>query len=762
MAKRVQSEFQQHHLFNNQHCDQSIDSFCEVAGHSSAESTTIVGQTSSSGNHHQRGRSIIRDPTYTALPTVGGGRLSSGSIRDDYETTSPLEESLAVRRVRIASGQIDPTLLSDQEWKSIEDDTFRERALEEKCGVFGVISNGEWPTALDVAQIICLGLVGLQHRGQESAGIVTCKSKQDPLSVSRAEGLVSSAFNEMSMMSLKGNLGIGHTRYSTTGGSGSIQLAQPFVVHTKYGTIAVAHNGELVNSRNLRETLLSHGVGLSTGSDSELITQCLSQTPPDRFKHPKFRLKSTTTTKAETTSTTNGRGAASAASASSSKSHRGASDDENDDDVDAPKPQIGAPVWKTDDLDADENNIASRLLYLMSLTPVSYSLIVMYNECLYATRDSFGNRPLTIGMLVPPANAGDITGLPYSEIDQCYVEGWCISSESCPFPSVHAKLKRDVGPGEIVKFSQGKDPKTLAVMPRPIEATSPAFCIFEYVYFARPDSILENQTVYSVRRRCGERLADESPVLTRPDQDKRDFIVAPVPESSIPAALGYSQRSGIPYVEVFCKNRYVGRTFIQPSTRLRRLGVAKKFGPLTENFVGKSIILIDDSIVRGTTIGQLVRLLREAGAKEVHIRIASPPLHFPCYMGINIPTKEELIANDSSPEKFALQLGAASLKYLSVEGLRESVQYQIKRNLLADTKKLLANDASDVEDLMATTKQKSIGSATATINGSGGGGCCTGKAEQKLSDDKIEAKLRSKVGHCDACLTGKYPVELDR
>ena len=173
--------------------------------------------------------------------------------------------------------------------EKVDDVCFRDRALEEKCGVFGVISNGDWPTSYDVAYIICLGLVGLQHRGQESAGIVTCKYKNEPFNVSRSEGLVSQAFSEMSMMSLKGNLGIGHTRYSTSGGSGCLQLAQPFVVHTKYGTIAVAHNGELVNSSHLRETLLARGVGLTTGGDSELITQCLSQTPPEQFKHPKFR-----------------------------------------------------------------------------------------------------------------------------------------------------------------------------------------------------------------------------------------------------------------------------------------------------------------------------------------------------------------------------------------------------------------------------------------------------------------------------------------
>lgn len=398
----------------------------------------------------------------------------------------------------------------------------------------------------------------------------------------------------------------------------------------------------------------------------------------------------------------------------------------------------------------EENNITSRLLYLMSLTPISYSLIVMYNECLYATRDSYGNRPLTIGMLVPPPNAGDIGSMPFSVVNNCFVEGWCISSESCPFPSVHAKLQRDVEPGEIIKFERNKMPKTLAIMPRPAFAESPAFCIFEYVYFARPDSILERQTVYAVRKRCGVRLAKEWPF----EGDIGNALVAPVPESSIPAALGYSQESGIPYVEVFCKNRYVGRTFIQPSTRLRRLGVAKKFGPLTENFAGKSIVLIDDSIVRGTTIGQLVRLLREAGAKEVHIRIASPPLHYPCYMGINIPTKEELIANLLSAEQLALTLGAASLKYLSVAGLRETVESNIVDQLRADKSRLTMPQVGNCRpnelsaQLHATTSVPSPDTPMDGTNVSSPG---------ELSQEEV----RAKVGHCDACLTGKYPVELD-
>lgn len=664
-----------------------------------------------------------------------------------------------------------------------ESKSFRKRALEEKCGVFGVISNGEWPSSLDVAHIICLGLVGLQHRGQESAGIVTCKYKTEPFSVSRSEGLVSSAFNEVSMKSLKGNIGIGHTRYSTSGGSGSLQLAQPFVVHTKYGTIAVAHNGELVNSGHLRETLLSHGVGLTTGGDSELITQALSQVPPEEFRYRRDRLRRlhpniSESEKASSDSEAVGENPASTAREAAGLRRNSFGTDSS---------SVWKPDWKAD-LSVEEDDITSRVLYLMSLTPLSYSLVIMYNECLYATRDPFGNRPLSIGMLVPPPSASDLGSSPFYPFDHyynCFVEGWCISSESCPFPSVHARLMRDVEPGEIIKFERNKSPKTLAVMPRPNRSQPPAFCVFEYVYFARPDSIMERQTVYTVRRKCGERLARESPAVSK-DKDKRNFIVSPVPESSIPAALGFSRESGIPYVEVFCKNRYVGRTFIQPSTRLRRLSVAKKFGPLTENLKGKSIILIDDSIVRGTTINKLVCLLREAGAKEVHIRIASPPLHYPCYMGINIPTREELIANYLSPDALAVRLGAASLAHLSVEGLLESVQSSIRETIKADrllppTHKLGHNNicfknrsrgAEDREKYPSTNGLNPedvnplVGPNDRLIDekvgcGKKGANVSKGNDNQQNALINIEMDLKRNVGHCDACLTGNYPIQLE-
>ncbi|KAH8025707.1 hypothetical protein HPB51_010791 [Rhipicephalus microplus] len=472
-----------------------------------------------------------------------------------------------------------------------------EHELREACGVFGCIASGEWPSNLDVSHIICLGLVALQHRGQESAGIVTSQGENlKKFAVHRGMGLVSNVFNEDSMTKLKGNLGVGHT---------------PF----KECNIPGNYNSELHILQ-----ILNKGVGLTTGSDSELIMQILSQPPP--------------------------------------------TGEEED-----------GPDWP------------ARIRHLMSLTPTAYSLIMMYDDTIYAVRDPFGNRPLSIGVLVPPSGIKDKTN------PQFEYEGWVVSSESCAFKSVSGVLYREVLPGEIVEITK-HGPKSVCIVPRPYTAP-PAFCIFEYVYFARPDSIFEGQMVYTVRRECGKQLAREAAV----EAD----IVSTVPESATPAALGFSEITKIPYAEVLCKNRYVGRTFIQPSTRLRQLGVAKKFGPLSDNFNGKRIILIDDSIVRGTTVGSIIKLLKEAGAKEVHIRIASPPLHYPCYMGINIPTKEELIANTLDAKQLAETLGAASLVYLSVEGLTTAVQRGVQR----------PNGGS------------------------------------------------KEVGHCTACLTGQYPVQLE-
>ncbi|CAM9453802.1 amidophosphoribosyltransferase [Lampetra fluviatilis] len=519
-----------------------------------------------------------------------------------------------------------------------------EAELREACGVFGCVAQGEWPSQLDVAHIIALGLVALQHRGQESAGIVTSNGATQPrFTTHKGMGLVSSVVREEDLVQLRqGNLGIGHTRYSTAGHS-ELLNCQPFVVETLHGKIAVAHNGELVNAAKLRRKVLRHGVGLSSTSDSELITQLLALTPPGEEPH--------------------------------------------------------GPDW------------VARIRNLMEETRAAYSLLVMHDDVIYAVRDPYGLRPLCLGQLVPPSCMSS----PGTNVEGD-TEGWVVSSESCSFQSIGARFYQEVRPGEMVAISRG-GVRSLGVVPRP-HADPPAFCIFEYVYFARPDSVFEGQMVYTVRHRCGQRLATEAPVAAD--------LVSAVPESATPAALGYAQESGLPYVEVLCKNRYVGRTFIQPNTRLRQLGVAKKFGVLAENFAGKRVVLIDDSIVRGNTIAPIIKLLREGGASEVHVRVASPPVRHPCYMGINIPTREELIANKPQFNSLASHLDANSVEYLSVAGLQWAVQKGIKHggNVPATAVQLEPDDDRDHD-------------GREVANGSAGS------------------------GHCTACLTGSYPVELE-
>lgn len=512
-----------------------------------------------------------------------------------------------------------------------------ESGMREECGVFGCIASGEWPTQLDVPHVITVGLQGLQHRGQESAGIVTSDGSSVPtFKVHKGMGLVNDVFTEDNLKKLYvSNLGIGHTRYATTGKC-ELESCQPFVVETLHGKIAVAHNGELVNAARLRKKLLRHGIGLYTSSDSEMITQLLAYTPPQE--------------------------------------------------------RDNTPDW------------VARIKNLMKEAPTAYSLLIMHRDVIYAVRDPYGNRPLCIGRLIP---ASDENG---KEKKSSESAGWVVSSESGNFLSIGARYSHEVKPGEIVEISR-HGVRTLDTIPRS-EGDPVAFCIFEYVYFARPDSIFEGQMVYTVRYRCGQQLAIEAPVQAD--------LVSTVPESATPAALGYAAKSGLPYVEVLCKNRYVGRTFIQPNMRLRQLGVAKKFGVLTDNFKGKRVVLVDDSIVRGNTISPIIRLLKESGAKEVHIRVASPPIKYPCFMGINIPTKEELIANKPEFDHLAEYLGANSVKYLSVEGLVSSVQQDIK----FEKQKVKRHDT------------------TIQVNGNG-------------------LECFEKTGHCTACLTGQYPVELE-
>lgn len=499
--------------------------------------------------------------------------------------------------------------------------------LTHECGVFAAIACGDWPTNIDIAHIICLGLVALQHRGQESAGIVTSEGglKKD-FNVHKGMGMISTLFNDDSIRKLRGNLGIGHTRYSTSAASEVINC-QPFVVHTTHGPMALAHNGELVNSESLRRKVLKHGVGLSTHSDSELIAQTLCCCPEE------------------------------------------GTEDEG-------------PNWP------------ARIRHFMRLAHLSYSLVILLRNKIYAVRDIYGNRPLCLGRIMPLNSNSQLIHSSDAE-STTETEGWVISSESCGFLSIGARYEREVRPGEIIELTQDGY-RTVDTI---IDSTIPrqlAFCIFEYVYFARGDSIFEGQMVYTVRMACGRQLAREAPIPAD--------IVSSVPESGTAAAHGYAMESGLEFCEVLCRNRYVGRTFIQPSPRLRQLGVAKKFGALGANVAGKRLVLIDDSIVRGNTIGPIIRLLRDAGAKEVHVRVASPPLRYPCYMGINIPTQEELIANRLKADDLARYVGADSLAYLSVEGL-----------------------------LLAVNLNREI------INKS----CNSPKG-----------------GHCTACLTGEYPGEI--
>ncbi|BFZ14466.1 hypothetical protein BsWGS_17505 [Bradybaena similaris] len=477
-----------------------------------------------------------------------------------------------------------------------EDTGFRgETGMREECGLFGVVSTGSWKTDTNLSHLIHLGLVGLQHRGQESAGITTTNGgPNDDFITRKGMGLVNQAFSDEDITNLKGNLGIGHVRYSTQGISDTINI-QPFVVESLHGLIAVAHNGELVNAIHLKKKLLKHGVGLSSSSDSELIVQLLTHTP--------------------------------------------------------------------DGEEANGANWVARIRHMMQETVASYSLLIMNKDRIWAVRDPYGNRPLCIGKLLPTDVA---TGNRPLKPDDC--EAWLVASESCTFPAMGAVPVREVLPGEVVEITRNGI-FSRCIVPRP-DAHPQAFCIFEYIYFARPDTMFEGQMVSSVRRRCGHQLAKEWPV----DVD----LVSTVPESATPAAMEYAGTLGLPYLEVLCKNRYVGRTFIQPCARLRKLGVAKKFGPLVDNFSGKKIALIDDSIVRGNTMAAIVTLLKTCGAKEVHVRVASPPLKYPCYMGINIPTREELIANLVPVEQMAEELGADSVKYLSLEGLETAVRDGIK------------------------------------------------------------------------------------
>lgn len=453
--------------------------------------------------------------------------------------------------------------------------------MNEECGVFGVYAPGR-----DVARLTFFGLYALQHRGQESAGIATSDGRA--AYSHKGMGLVSQVFDEDNLQPLTGHLAIGHTRYSTTGAS-HLRNAQPSLIETVYGPLGVAHNGNITNALQLRQMLLERGVGLSSTTDSEVITQMLAA-PPEVWNgyhgHP------------------NGNGAQGAPS----------------------------PVH--------EDRWINRIIAFMRVADGAYSLTILTRDAIYAVRDSHGLRPLCLGQLDG---------------------GYVVASESCALQTIGAQYIRELSPGEVVRIDRNG-----VTSIRGVEPSTHALCIFEYVYFARPDSILEGQIVHSVRQRLGQQLAREAPV-------EADIVVG-VPDSAIPAAIGYSLESGLPYTEGFIKNRYIGRTFIHPDDQLRRVGVSLKYNPLTANLKGRRVIMIDDSIVRGNTAAPLIKLLRDAGATEVHVRVSSPPVRHPCFMGVDMATYKELIAHKLNIEQIRQHIGADSLDYLSLYGMVQAVQ----------------------------------------------------------------------------------------
>jgi amidophosphoribosyltransferase len=432
-----------------------------------------------------------------------------------------------------------------------------DKAPQDACGVFGV-----WAPSEEVAKLTFYGLYALQHRGQESAGIAA--SDGERILIYKDMGLVSQVFTETDLASLTGDLAIGHCRYSTTGSSTWVN-AQPTLRPTKYGTLALAHNGNLTN----------------TGDLAEMVQKLEGD---------------------------------------NAKSGRGATTD-----TEIMTALIGLQ---------DEKNVEASAIAVLPKLEGAFSLVFMDEKTLYAARDRHGVRPLVIGKLE---------------------RGWVVASETAALDIVGAAFVREVEPGEFLAINEDGIRSQMWATP------DPKGCIFEYVYLARPDTTIAGQGVHATRVRIGKRLAIEAPV-------EADLVI-PVPESGTPAAIGYAQQSGIPYGLGLVKNSYVGRTFIQPSQTIRQLGIRLKLNPLREIIEGKRIVVVDDSIVRGNTQRAIVRMLREAGAREIHVRISSPPVEWPCYYGIDFASRAELIASGLEIEEIRRSIGSDSLSYVSMEGL---------------------------------------------------------------------------------------------
>lgn len=442
--------------------------------------------------------------------------------------------------------------------------------LKEECGVFGIFDHPE------AANLTYLGLHALQHRGQESSGIVTSDGAH--LHAHRGMGLVSDIFTEEVISKLPGRRAIGHVRYSTTGSS-HLKNSQPIVVAYSRGEIAIGHNGNLTNARMLREELEQGGAIFQSTTDTEVIVHLIAR--------------------------------------------------------------------------SKEESPVKRIIEALRICKGAYSLLFLSPELMIAVRDPYGLRPLVLGRL------GDAL---------------TVASETCAFDLIEAEFVREIEPGEILVISkEGMESF------KPFPKVSPAKCIFEFIYFARPDSFIFGDNVYRVRKEMGKQLAREQPT----DAD----IVVAVPDSGVPAAIGYSEESKLPLELGLLRNHYVGRTFIEPQQTIRNFGVKLKLNAIKSVLSGKRVVIVDDSIVRGTTSRKIVKMVRASGAKEVHMRISSPPMKFSCYYGIDTPIKEELIANSLNVEEINKYITSDTLGYLSLEGVMkaaDSYKSQEEKNGFCD------------------------------------------------------------------------------
>lgn len=432
-------------------------------------------------------------------------------------------------------------------------DPWQDDSPHDECGVFGI-----YAPEMDVARLTFFALFALQHRGQESAGIAVTDGSR--LIVHKDAGLVSQVFEEETLQALPGTLAIGHVRYSTTSSSES-RNAQPFARTRDSSFIALAHNGNLVNTDELRAGLVRNGQVFESTSDTEVIAALLAE-------HP-------------------------------------------------------------------SRDIREALRDVIPRLRGAFSALLLTKDEVIGFRDPYGIRPLVLGKLE---------------------DRYCLASESSGLDIIGAQLVREIGPGEICAI--GRDGYEIEQV---VDRKREALCVFEFIYFARPDSVMKGQTLYNARSRMGEELAAESGV-------EADLVI-PVPDTGRSAAIGYAARAGIPYGDALIKNRYIGRTFINPDDRVRKLGIRMKFNPLSSAIQGKRLIAVDDSIVRGNTTRALVRVLFEAGAKEVHLRITSPPIIYPCFYGIDMANQHEFIAFGKTVDEISQELGATSVAHLSLEGL---------------------------------------------------------------------------------------------